>query len=154
MLKKFIFIVSIFIINSSLYSQEIADTKYWIIFKDKGEFTSDMIIEKGSLAYEKGKELLTERAINRRLKVLSENNLIDFKDLPLNAEYVSGVKNLNIELIAQSKWLNGVSAYMTNSQLEKVKSLDFVTQIKAVNKLYKQFTSNPGKNKNENLSKN
>lgn len=148
MFKKIVFVVSIFFISVNLYSQDIADTKYWIIFKDKGEFTSDIVIEKGSVAYEKGKELLTERAINRRLKVLSEDNLIDFKDLPLSTEYVSGVKNLNIELIAQSRWLNGVSAYMTNSQLEKVKSLDFVTQIKAVNKLYKQFTSGQDKKKN------
>lgn len=148
MLKRIFYSISIFFISVNLYSQEIADVKYWIIFKDKGEFTSDNSIEKGSVAYEKGKQLLNERAIKRRLKVLSEDNLIDFKDLPLNMEYVSGVKNLNIELIAQSKWLNGVSAYLTNSQLEKVKQLEFVEQIKVVNKLYKQQISGNVKNEN------
>ncbi len=43
-----------------------------------------------------------------------------------------------IDLIAKSKWLNGVSAYMNAVQLDKVKALEYVSQIKAVNKLYKQ----------------
>lgn len=138
MIKKIIFFFSILVITSSGFSQDIADIKYWILFKDKGEFKPDMVIQKGSTAYEKGKELLTDRAIKRRLKVLAEENLIDFADLPLNNEYVSGVSNLGVSLLARSRWLNGVSAYMTKAELEKVKSLEFVSQIKVVNKLFKQ----------------
>ena len=124
--------------SSNIYSDDVADTKYWIYFVDKGKFKPNDEITKNSEAYKIGKELLTERAIKRRLKVLSEENLIDFADLPLNESYVNGIKKLGIELIATSRWVNGVSAYLTKKQLEKVKNLNFVLQIQVVNKLYKQ----------------
>ncbi|MBL8008625.1 MAG: hypothetical protein JNJ56_13975, partial [Ignavibacteria bacterium] len=77
-------------------------------------------------------------AVKRRLKVLSEDNLIDYKDLPLNKVYSDGIKNLKIELIAESRWINGVSAYLTKSQFEKLKELEYVDNVYCVNKLYKQ----------------
>ncbi|MEO8209273.1 MAG: S8 family serine peptidase, partial [bacterium] len=138
MQKKILSILTFFILSSNVYSQENADIKYWIFFKDKGEFKPGMQITKGSDAYEKGMALLNERAIKRRLKVLSEDNLIDFADLPLESEYVNGVINSGVKLNATSRWLNGVSAYMTKNQLSKVKALEYVSQIKVVNKLYKQ----------------
>jgi len=140
MLRKIFLFFSLLFICTNAYSQEIADTKYWIIFKDKGEFNSGMEIKPGSPAYEKGKELLTDRAIKRRLKVLSEDDLIDYGDLPLSEEYTNEINALEIETVAASRWLNGVSAYLTESQLKKVSSLGYVSQIKAVNKLYKQET--------------
>ncbi|HMS34609.1 MAG TPA: S8 family serine peptidase [Ignavibacteria bacterium] len=146
MIKKIILIFAFFVISMNSYSKEKADTKYWIFFKDKGEFTSGIVIAPGSVAYEKGKELLNERAIKRRLKVLSEENLIDFGDLPLAEEYVSGIKSQGIDINARSRWLNGVSAYLTEAQLEKVRSLEYVIQIKAVNKLYKQISDNRKEN--------
>ena len=140
MISKIVLIFLLLPISFNVFSQEKADTKYWILFKDKGEFVSGTEIKPGSRAYEKGKELLTDRAIKRRLKVLSEDDLIDFGDLPLSKEYTSGIDALEIETVASSRWLNGVSAYLTESQLKKVSSLDYVSQIKAVNKLYKQET--------------
>ncbi|MBL7128449.1 MAG: S8 family serine peptidase [Ignavibacteria bacterium] len=124
--------------STNIYSDDVADTKYWIYFVDKGKFKPNDKITKKSEAYKIGKELLTERAIKRRLKVLNEDNLIDFADLPLNESYVNEIEKLGIELIATSRWLSGVSAYLTKRQLEKVKNLDFVSQIQVVNKLYKQ----------------
>lgn len=137
-LRKILLILVISFIGAYSFAQETADAKYWIYFKDKGQFKEDVIIEKGSIAWEKGKEQLNERAVKRRMKVLGEDRLIDYKDLPVENSYVSGITDLGIQLIAKSKWLNGVSAYLTKSQLEKIKNLDYVTQIKAVNKLYKQ----------------
>lgn len=137
-MKKTLLIFFALVITSVSYSQEIADTKYWVIFKDKGEFKPGIVIEKGSTAYEKGMELLSDRAVKRRLKVLSEDNLIDYKDLPVNKEYSDGIKNLKIDLIAESRWINGVSAYLTKSQFDKLKALEYVENIYCVNKLYKQ----------------
>jgi serine protease AprX len=115
-----------------------ADTKYWIVFKDKGNYKPTDKITPGSEAYDVGKELLTERAIQRRLKVLSEENLIDFMDLPLEGRYVSNIEALNIEIIAMSRWLNGVSAYLSEKQVEQIKKLDYVDHLRVVNKLIKQ----------------
>ena len=137
---KYLLTIILFSLSFSVvHSQTDADVKYWIIFKDKGEFKPNDAIEPGSTAYENGKSLLSERAVNRRLKVLSEEKLIDYQDLPVNEKYVNSVKKLGIELIAESRWMNGVSAYLTEDQLEKIKKQDYVSQIKVVNKLYKQI---------------
>lgn len=136
--KKLLIIVVTFFISYSLYAQEKTVTKYWIIFKDKGKFTAEDVISKGNEAYNTGLVTLSDRAIQRRLKVLSENNLINFGDLPLNDIYINKIEKLGVDIIAKSKWLNGVSAYLTNEQFENVKKLDFVLHLKLVNKLIKQ----------------
>jgi serine protease AprX len=138
MLKRLQLFVFIFLISASLYSQDSDSTKYWIIFKDKGKFSCEDKITVGSDAYNTGLSLLSERSINRRLKVLPQDNLIDFADLPLEESYVNQIEKLGIELIAKSRWFNGVSAYLTSEQLENVEKLDFVLHIKLVNKLIKQ----------------
>jgi len=122
----------------NLYSQEKPDTRYWIVFVDKGEFKETDKILPGTKAYETGKEQITARAIQRRLKVLSEDNLIDFGDLPLNEVYVKKIQSMGIGIIAKSRWLNGVSANLSKEQMEKVKSLDFVKYLRVIDKLYKQ----------------
>jgi subtilisin family serine protease len=136
--KKILTFIFIFIVSVSLFSQEKPDTKYWIIFKDKGSFKPDEVIIPGTEAYKTGSSLLSGRSIERRLKVLSLENLIDFGDLPLESSYINGIEKIGISIIAKSRWFNGVSAYLSPEQLEKVKKLDYVGQIKTVNKLYKQ----------------
>lgn len=138
MLKKFLLFFISIAFTVSVHSQEKPTTKYWIYFKDKGTFNSKTNIKPGTDAYNKGKALLTERAIQRRLKVLTEENLIDFGDLPLEEMYVSGITKLNISIIAKSRWLNGVSAYITPSQLKKIKDFGFVSEVTSVRKLNKQ----------------
>ncbi len=143
MLRKIslIFILTIFV--TAAYAQDKPDTKYWIYFKDKGSVKQTTKITPGSDAYEKGKVLLTDKAIQRRLKVLSEENLIDFGDVPLEEKYVSDIEKLNIPLIAKSRWLNGVSAYLSQTQVKKIKALGFVDDVVSVRKLNKQKFENP-----------
>ena len=119
-------------------ADESPDSKYWIIFKDKGQYKPDEKITPGSDAYNTGKSLLSEKAIKRRLKVLNEDNLIDYMDLPVDQKYVNNIKSIGIEIIAQSRWLNGVSAYLTPSQVDKIKKLDYVDHLRIVNKMVKQ----------------
>ena len=138
--KKLVFI-SVFILLVTPFAgaqDDKPNTKYWIIFKDKGEYTPDMEIAPGSPAYNSGLALLNQRAIDRRRKVLPEDRLIDYADLPLDQQYVDQIKAMGIDIIAQSRWLNGVSAYLTKSQMEKVRGLDFVSHLRVVNKLISQ----------------
>jgi serine protease AprX len=127
-----------FILSYNIYAQEVADTKYWIIFKDKGNFKSNDIITPGTDAYNAGISLLSERAIKRRLKVLKDEKLIDFQDIPLNEVYVSGITALGIDIIAKSKWLNGVSANLTESQVKQILKLDYIKGLKIVKQLISQ----------------
>jgi len=137
-MNKILLIILLTFSSVHIFSQETADTKYWIIFNDKGDFKSDIVINPGSKAYDAGMELLTERAVQRRLKVLSEENLIDYADLPVENSYIQEIKNNGIEVIAVSRWLNGISAYMTEAEVKKIKGLDFVDHLRYVKTLVNQ----------------
>ena len=69
---------------------------------------------------------------------MNEDELISFMDLPIDASYIEGVKHSGVDIIAVSRWLNGVSAYLTVAQINKLEELEYVSQIKTVNKLFKQ----------------
>ena len=142
MISKLFAILFLLSFTVTAYSQEKADTKYFIIFRDKGEFKPEAKIVPGDNAYETGKSILSERAINRRLKVLDENELISFSDLPLEESYVSGIKNSGIEIIAVSRWMNGVSAYLTEKQVKQIEELEYVDKVNTVKKLFKQDEKN------------
>lgn len=142
MIRRILILIILFSFNGNVFSQEKADTKYFVIFKDKGEFKPEDKIIPGDNAYETGKSILSERALNRRLKVLSEEELISFMDLPLDKSYVDGVKNSGVEIIAVSRWLNGVSAYLTSAQVKGLKDLEYVSQVITVNKLFMQSEEN------------
>ncbi|MCU0373338.1 MAG: S8 family serine peptidase, partial [Ignavibacteria bacterium] len=139
MKKLLSFVILFFIIT--LPSFAVTDStivKCWIIFTDKGKFKPEENIRYNSEGYKKGFDLLSERAVNRRLKVMSKEELISFRDLPLENSYIENVSSLGINIIAKSRWFNGVSAYLTMSQIEKLASQNYIRQIYAVKKLYKQ----------------
>ncbi|MCX7833187.1 MAG: S8 family serine peptidase [Ignavibacteria bacterium] len=136
-LIKLSVLLFVFILSFSLFAQEIPDAKYWIIFKDKGIYDYTVDMTPGSEAYELAKSLLSERAINRRMKVLGEERLVDFRDLPLEQKYIDDLSSKGISIIAKSKWFNGVSAYLTPSQIDVVKNLDYVAELRLLGKNYK-----------------
>ncbi|MCX6157343.1 MAG: S8 family serine peptidase [Ignavibacteriae bacterium] len=137
----YIFIL-LFTASLAFSANDSSKTKYWIVFADKNGIKEGDNISYNSAAYKSGLELLTERSVNRRLKTFTKENLIEFGDLPLSEEYVQKISSTGIEIIARSRWFNGVSAYLTPFQLDKIKKLDYVTRIFAVKKLYKQRLDN------------
>lgn len=122
--------IFIFFISLNSFSQTNTEApKYWIIFKDKGTFKSNEEVVKGTPAYDAALSTLTDRAIQRRLKVLPENKLVDFKDIPVYMPYVEDIQAQGVKIIAKSRWFNGVSSYLTDEQLSKIKKLDYVGDI-------------------------
>ena len=136
-IKRLFAFFILFAVALSLNAQNKADTKYWIIFKDKGIYKANEVITPGSDAYELGKSQLTDRALQRRAKVLSKENLISYDDLPLNTEYIGSLESKGIKIIAKSRWFNGVSAYLTPEELEKVENLDYVSGLYLMGKSVK-----------------
>ncbi|MCU0443628.1 MAG: S8 family serine peptidase [Microscillaceae bacterium] len=87
--------------------------KYWLVFKDKNPATQANYVSEQTL-------------LNRQLLHLP---LHQTTDIPLNINYLQKIKNLGIAIYNQSKWLNAVSAYLTDNQLIEVKKLDFIQEI-------------------------
>lgn len=64
-LKKLLLLFLFFSISTISYPQDKPNTKYWIYFKDKGEFNEKTKIAPGTKSYETGKALLTDRAVKK-----------------------------------------------------------------------------------------
>ncbi len=98
---------------------QIAPDTYYIQFADKAN--SPYTIEQPSA-------FLSQRAIERRQKqgiTYSEN------DLPVNPAYLEGVAQAGAALLFPTKWLNGVTATITDLQvLNAINSLPYVLSVR------------------------
>lgn len=98
--------------------------KYWIFFKNKGPVR---LQKTALLSAEKN---LTLRSINRRRK--QPGPIVDNSDLPIYQSNIIKLAALNIQPINKSKWLNGISAILTDEQIKSIGSLDYVREIRPV----------------------
>ncbi len=138
--KKIVLIVSVFLLfTANIFAQtDSSVVKCWIVFSDKSGVTQSDNLASNESVYNLARQQITERALQRRLKVLPKDEVVQFGDLPVDSKYVDAVSGMGVKIIAKSRWLNGVSAYVNLSQIEQLKKLNFVKSIFAVKKLYKQ----------------
>jgi subtilisin family serine protease len=69
------------------------------------------------------------------MKVMGDN-FITYEDLPVNQSYKDELTGQGIKIIHELSWFNSVSAYLTDEQITKIKTLPFVKSIEPVKKLY------------------
>ncbi len=93
----------------------------WIFFKDKGKSLSKY--------FEKPTMVVSEASLTRRSHVFKSGSLIDQTDLPVNKDYISRIENLGARIKNVTKWFNGVSCYVTKSDLDNIAALNFVKKI-------------------------
>ncbi|MBP9881748.1 MAG: hypothetical protein KBF44_16665, partial [Chitinophagales bacterium] len=112
-MKKLLLGIFSFVFTNMLFGQS-ATQKYWVYFTDKNnaQYSIDQ-----PLAY------LSESAIQRRAKM---GISINYYDIPVNAEYVTAIKNLGVNVIVESRWLNAVSVETNVEQLTAIQTLPFV----------------------------
>ncbi len=132
------------LINASSYKAELL---VWVFFNDKGENTSSYFINPESV--------VSEKSLKRRAKVFEEGNLISNMDLPVNSEYIEKVVSLGFEVKQKSKWFNGVSGYVTKSEIGLISQLSTVKILDVVHKFKKDYSveedaSNQSQNKSGN----
>jgi len=104
--------------------------KYWVYFRDKGlETTGTHSLQKESQLYSMAKAFVSDRALQRRGKVLARENLIDVSDLPVYQPYVDELAKRGITAHVSSRWLNALSVYLTPEQIGSIASLPFVKEV-------------------------
>jgi hypothetical protein len=65
-------------------------------------------------------EMLTQRALDRA----AQNIALDYKDVPIEADYVNQIKAIaGIEVKAKSKWLNALHVRGTAALINSMKSI-------------------------------
>jgi len=95
--------------------------KYWIFFKDKD--TSN---------YDCSKSVSNRTMINRIEKGIST---MQFSDMPLDQSYVSKLsQTTGIDVVCTSKWLNGISVFMTRAQKAMVEQYAFVKDVRLIDR--------------------
>ena len=95
---------------------------YRVYFKDKGNYT---INDFSPL------ELLSQRAVDRRTR--AGIAVPDYRDLPVNRDYLSQVAMKGFRLHSTSKWLNtGLFKTQDPADISLIRSLPFVLEVKIV----------------------
>ena len=101
--------------------------RYWVFFADKGPEG----LSKAALLRQAEADL-SERALRRRAKVARGGPLVDTTDLPLYSPYLQELRRLGHEPVVQSRWLNAVSVPLTPDQVDPVRGLPFVRDVRPV----------------------
>ena len=104
----------------------------WVFFNDKGENTAHYFANPESV--------VSEKSLKRRAKVLPPDELISNMDLPVNNEYIKKVVSLGFEVKQKTKWLNGVSGYVTKSEIGLISQLSIVKSLDVVHKFKKDYS--------------
>ena len=96
----------------------------WIFFTDKGNDHDNYYLNPQSV--------VSQKSLERRAKVLSESNLINFSDIPLNQNYINVLIQNGFELKQKSKWFNAVSGYADQNLINQIAQHSFVKSIDVV----------------------
>lgn len=117
----FLFILPVF---SPILGSQDSNKIVWIYFKDKGPKANHIL--------SKATNLISERAVQRRLKVTNSDQLINSRDLPLEMSYIESVKPFINRIRSKSKWLNAISVEINPDKIKKVEAFKFVERIAPV----------------------
>jgi subtilisin family serine protease len=119
MIKRNLILLTFVCLNFS--SANAQGNKYWIFFNDKD--TSN---------YDCSKTLSQEAIKNRKEHGIT---LKQYSDIPVSKEYMNTLStSLAVDVICYSKWLNGVSAFLSPSQKAAVERLSFVREVRAIDR--------------------
>jgi len=96
----------------------------YVYLKDKGPEADKMLLNPLSL--------VTQRSLDRRMKVMPSGQLVEMSDVPVYANYLNEVATKVIKVRNALKWFNAVSVEATREQLYKLDDMDCVNSIELV----------------------
>ncbi|MBK8945853.1 MAG: S8 family peptidase [Ignavibacteriae bacterium] len=140
---KNLLILFLIVFTNEILSQE----KYFIYFKDKGDVLSK-IADKEKIS----EKFLSKKSIERRKKNLGEN-FLTISDIPIHQEYIDIIQENKIKIFRKLKWLNAVSANLTQNEFNRIKNFPFISKIEKVRKLKSEKPIEKSSEKIQTLSK-
>lgn len=124
-MKRIIILTAVFLTAFATKAQ----VKYWIFFTDK-PVTAAML--------KHPEAVLSPRAIERRN---IQSIAITESDFPVSPTYLTQLQQHGIVVLRTSKWLNAASVFATQSQIESLRKLPFIADIKPVMQMKRQEES-------------
>jgi serine protease AprX len=121
-MKKNIIFAFLIVFSGSLFAQ----VKYWVFFKDKPLAQQQMASPN---------MYLSEKSLQRR----SAHEIpLHSSDMPVHQPYIQTISNAGVFVLRKSKWLNAVSVFATQQQIEEIQKLSFIDDVKPVKKMVRQ----------------
>jgi hypothetical protein len=106
------------VLFSTLTFGQVAPDKYWVKFTDKNN---------SPYSIDNPEEFLSQRAIDRRIK---QGITIKENDLPVNPQYIQGVKDAGATILTVSKWFNSVTVFAASqSVVDAIEALPYVLSV-------------------------
>ncbi len=105
----------------------------WVFFTDKGPATEALLA--------KPENVVSKRSIERRMKYLPQDRILDASDLPVFQGYIDQLEALGTKVKGKSKWLNSVSLKVAKTDIKKIESLHFVKNLDLVSRFSKRYQS-------------
>lgn len=102
------------------WSVQAQDNRYMVFFKDKVGTPYDIAAPE---------QFLGDRAIARRNKQLIS---ITAQDLPVNQEYIQGVKNIGVDVMFSTRWMNGILIQGSATEISSIEALPYVLNTELV----------------------
>ena len=131
-MKKLLLVLTILSIQQGVAQNQDA----WVIFADKENVEAslaDPIL------------IMTQEAIDRKTL---QGTPIDERDVPINENYVTQIKNASgITVLSKSKWMNCVYIIGSQSNIEALLDLPFVTNVEYADTSLNLFPGAPIENK-------
>ncbi len=112
------FFAAIFLLALTAQAQE--DVRSWIFFIDK------------PVSLSKARDI-SERSYERRRRQ-NPAHLTDSLDQPVHSAYVRRLLEMGISIHNESRWLNAVTATLSQAEMNRIRSLPFVFSVRPVNK--------------------
>jgi len=104
-------------------------TKYWIFLTDKLDTSGKHTQIEDSY--------LSDEALSRRTLRGEIDHSFQFRlqDAPISPIYEADLTNQGLEIEQHSRWLNAVTAYLSDDQVESISNLPYVQKIRSVKHL-------------------
>lgn len=108
--------------------QLLAQTTFRVFFKDKGPEA----FEPGSTLYQKTSQLFTQRALDRRRKVLGDNELLSLSDAPVYQPYIDSIvaAHAHAKALVTLRWNNYAIIQADSADSASLASLPFVRAVR------------------------
>lgn len=110
-----IYLRSILLIGSLIFSPSIAQHHYWVIFTDKDNVAFN--------PYTYFDARTIQKRINRGIPI------VEFTDFPVRVDYIENIKSITGEIHTVSRWVNGVSVSAGKKKLDQIARLAYVEKI-------------------------
>ncbi len=109
-----------------------AQSRYWIVFRDKGIARAEF--HAGNPTFEKTRKLLTNACLARRSVALHAPPIatVSLEDAPICPRYLDCLRTLGIVPIREVRWVNAVSAILTDTECAVLRRLSFITSVDPV----------------------